>query len=60
MAWQIEVSSTATKQLKKLDKVAKTRIVTFLRNKIELSNNPRLFGKALKGEKAGPSKKVCK
>ena len=52
MAWKIKISTTATKQLKKLDKNAKQRIITFLRDKIECTNNPRIYGKALKGEKA--------
>lgn len=51
MDWIIDISATAAKQLKKLDKVAQKRIISFLRSKIECRHNPRRQGKALKGDK---------
>lgn len=53
MAWTINISATAVKQLKKLDKTAQKRIVSFLHTKIEVTHNPRQQGKALKGDKGG-------
>ena len=49
MVWTIEVSNTAVKQLKKLDRNIKIRIISFLK-KIETTDNPRSQGKALKGK----------
>lgn len=51
MAWKIAITKTATKQLEKLDSVMQKRIISFLKEKIEASNNPRQFGKALQGNK---------
>ncbi len=49
MAWTIEYSDTAKKQLKKLDKVAARRIVDFMDERIARSDDARELGKALKG-----------
>ncbi|MDQ8040099.1 MAG: type II toxin-antitoxin system RelE/ParE family toxin [Rickettsiella sp.] len=49
MAWTIEVTNSAAKKIKKLDKTTKIRIVSFLR-KIEKVDNPRSQGKALRGK----------
>lgn len=51
MAWKIEITKSATKQMQKLDKAIQRRIVSFLREKLEKTNNPRSYGKALQGEK---------
>jgi len=51
LAWKIAITKTATKQLEKLDSVMQKRIISFLKEKIEASNNPRQFGKALQGNK---------
>ncbi len=48
---KIEISQTAVRQLKKLDKVVQKRILSFLR-KLGQSNQPRIQGKALKGDKS--------
>ncbi len=50
MDWQIEIKKSAVKQIQKLDSVAQKRIVSFL-NQLATHANPRLSGKALKGEK---------
>ena len=51
MAWKVTITKTATKQIEKLDKVMQKRIIAFLEEKIEGSNNPRQSGKALQGNK---------
>ena len=51
MTWKIKVAKTAIKQLKKIDKTAQKRIVTFLKTKLETTKNPRQYGKALRGKK---------
>ena len=53
MAWQIELSETASKQLAKLDKTEAKRITTFLRQKLAEIDNPRQVGKALTGPLSG-------
>lgn len=50
MAWKIEIKKSAVKQIQKLDSVAQKRIISFL-NQLINQTNPRLSGKALKGEK---------
>ena len=53
MAWQIELSATAVKQLSKLDKAAAKRITTFLRQRIAPLDDPRSTGSALTGPALG-------
>lgn len=50
MAWRVEITQTAEKQIAKLDPQIQTRIVKFLRERLEPSANPRQIGKALHGE----------
>ncbi len=67
LAWKIEITRTATRQIKKLDKAVQKRILSFLRVKLEKTSNPRLYGKALQGEKVnlwryrvGDYRLICK
>ncbi len=53
MAWQIEITATATRQLSKLGKPEARRIVEFLRIRIASLTDPRQTGKALKGPQFG-------
>lgn len=53
MSWKISIDSRAKKELKKLDKLAQKKIIFYLKEQILVSNNPRLFGKALQGNKKG-------
>ena len=53
MAWTIEITRTAEKQIKKLDRVAQELIVRFLRERLRPAENPRQWGKPLHGEKQG-------
>jgi mRNA interferase RelE/StbE len=49
LAWKIEFSESAIKQLAKLDKSVSKRIIVFLEQKVGVSRNPRSYGRALKG-----------
>lgn len=53
MAWQIELTATATKQLAKLDKTDARRITAFLRQRLAVLDDPRTTGKALSGPQLG-------
>jgi len=52
-SWRIEITRTAEKQIKKLDRVAQTSILRFLRERIQDADNPRQLGKPLHGDKGG-------
>lgn len=49
MAWRIELTGEARRQLKKLDHTEAKRIRDYLRQRIEPLEDPRQVGKALKG-----------
>ena len=51
MAWQIEFDPAAVKQLEKLDKPVRKRIIDFLENRA--AANPRDFGEATTGKLSG-------
>ena len=53
MAWTVEVSDYAEKQLRKLDKPIQKRLLDWLEDRIEGCKNPRHFGEPLRGEMAG-------
>ena len=53
MAWTVEISAFAQKQLRKLDKPVAERILNWLDDRIEGCKNPRHFGEPLSGEWAG-------
>ncbi len=53
MAWRIEISDTAAKQLVKLDKPVAKRIQIFLRERLMPLDNLRSIGDALKGSELG-------
>lgn len=53
MAWQIELTATAVKQLSKLDKNEAKRITGFLRDRLAPMDDPRSTGKALTGPSLG-------
>ena len=52
MAWQIKFAEEAIKQLKKLDRREAKVVTEYLRKRIEVLDDPRQLGKALKGELA--------
>ena len=53
MTWTVDVTSTAKKQSRKLDRQTQTEIVQYLRNKIASDEDPRRFGAPLRKELAG-------
>jgi mRNA interferase RelE/StbE len=53
LVWRIEITRTAEKQIRKLDRGAQNSIVIFLRKRLESASDPRRWGKALQGEKRG-------
>ena len=53
MVWTIEITRSAEKQIKKLDRVAQASIARFLRDRLKSADNPRQWGKPLHGEKGG-------
>jgi mRNA interferase RelE/StbE len=53
MAWAIEFSPDAQKELKKLGSQTAMRILKFLHERIAPLENPRLIGEALTGPELG-------
>lgn len=53
MAWRIEVSETAEKQLAKLDQPVAKRLRSFLRERLASLDDPRSIGQALRGSELG-------
>lgn len=53
MAWRIEFEDAALKEQAKLDKPVARRIVTFLRERVAVLDDPRSIGEALKGSRLG-------
>lgn len=53
MAWRIELSETAEKQLAKLDKPVAQRLLGFMRERLASLDDPRSIGQALKGSELG-------
>ena len=53
MSWDYSFDAKALKELKKLGPQAQQLIVTYFDERIAGSEDPRLAGKALKGELAG-------
>ena len=49
MAWTIEYTDTAKKQIGKLDRQTAARIVDYLEKRVATADNPRSIGKPLKG-----------
>jgi mRNA interferase RelE/StbE len=53
LAWTVEVSAFAEKQLRKLDRPIQRRLIDWLEDRIDGCKNPRHFGEPLRGEMAG-------
>jgi mRNA interferase RelE/StbE len=49
MAWKVEISPTALKQLDKLDKPISRRILKFLHQRVKTLDDPRTIGGKLQG-----------
>lgn len=53
MAWTVELSQSAAKDLAKLDALPRTRVLQFLNARLEECENPRAPGRALRGSEFG-------
>jgi mRNA interferase RelE/StbE len=53
LVWRIDISATAEKQLGKLDRPVAQRILTFLRERVAVLDDPRAIGEALRGGALG-------
>lgn len=53
MAWKVELSNLARKNLDQLDPQVAKRLMVFLLNRVALSDNPRIIGAALRGSEFG-------
>ena len=53
MAWKIELSAQADRELGKLDPQQSKRILKFLRDRVAPLDNPRSIGQALHGSELG-------
>lgn len=53
MAWRIELTATAARQLAKLDKNSARLITRYLRQRLAVADDPRSSGKALTGPLGG-------
>jgi mRNA interferase RelE/StbE len=53
LAWQIDLTASAARQLRKLDQAEAKRITTFLRQRLAPLDDPRSIGKALVGPHLG-------
>ena len=53
MAWTVELDPAALKELRKLDRQVARRILTFLRERLAVIDDPRSIGEALRGDALG-------
>lgn len=53
MAWRVEFAKGSQKDMSKLDASARERILRFLADRIQDSDDPRRHGEALKGPEVG-------
>ncbi|WP_026842081.1 type II toxin-antitoxin system RelE family toxin [Citrifermentans bremense] len=53
MAWTVEISVVAEKQLRRLDRPVQKRLLDWLDDRIEGCKDPRHFGEALRGDLSG-------
>jgi len=51
--WSVEFTADAARDLRRLDPQVGLEILTYLRKRIASDEDPRRFGKALRGEKQG-------
>ena len=53
MAWRIELTPQAARELTKLDPQIARRILSFLHGRLAILDDPRSLGEALKGSRLG-------
>ena len=68
MAWKVELSSQADRELRELDPQHAKRILAFLHERVARLDDPRSIGQALRGSRlgefwkyrVGPYRLICK
>jgi mRNA interferase RelE/StbE len=53
MAWRVLFDARAEREFNKLSFSTQEEILTYLRKRVLAAENPRSFGKALRGDKSG-------
>lgn len=53
MAWIINYTESALRQLEKLDRPTALRILDYMNERVALADDPRILGKSLVGPKLG-------
>ncbi len=53
MSWQVEYNSETLKDLRKLDRSVQREILDYMERRIGKTDDPRKFGKPLRGSKFG-------
>ena len=53
MAWKVELSTEAVRELDKLDTQPRLRILKFLHERVATLDDPRSIGQALRGSRLG-------
>ena len=53
LTWTVEFDDAAAKELRKLDRQAQQDILSYLREHISTAEDPRRFGRALRGDLVG-------
>ena len=53
MAWRVDLSDSAARQLRKLDPLIAKPILTFLRDHVAVLEDPRSIGEALRSKDFG-------
>ena len=53
LTWAVEFDNTAAKELSKLDRQVQQEVLNFFRERIVTSDDPRRFGRALRGDLVG-------
>lgn len=53
MTWKVESDDRARRELRALDENVQARILRYLREYIATGEDPRRFGRSLRGDKAG-------
>ncbi len=53
MAWTVDISETAAREIERLDRSIQRRIVRFLHNRVATDEDPRRMGRRLHGARQG-------
>jgi len=53
MTWEIELSETADRQVRRMDKAIQRRVLDYLQQRVAPADDPHAFGKPLTGKYGG-------